>query len=115
LRLIVTPWSEADDSYAADLHALDRVQEVAAMFRRSGVLVELEGDAKRIFDAVVRPERAKVNGNAAAEIDRLRKEVERGERMLANEKFVQNAKPEVVEAEREKLARYRRELDALTG
>ena len=27
---------------------------------------------------------------------------ERGERMLANEKFVQNAKPEVVEAEREK-------------
>ena len=39
----------------------------------------------------------------------------RGERMLANEKFVANAKPEVVEAEREKLARYRRELDALSG
>ena len=35
--------------------------------------------------------------------------------MLANEKFVQNAKPEVVEAERDKLARYRRELDALSG
>jgi valyl-tRNA synthetase len=114
-RLIVSPWPEPDERFAADADALDRVQEVAAMFRRSGVLVELEGDAKRIFDAVVRPERAKVNGNAAAEIDRLRKEVERGERMLANEKFVQNAKPEVVEAEREKLARYRRELDALTG
>jgi valyl-tRNA synthetase len=113
--LIVSPWPEPDERFAADADALDRVQEVAAMFRRSGVLVELEGDAKRIFDAVVRPERAKVNGNAAAEIDRLRKEVERGERMLANEKFVQNAKPEVVEAEREKLARYRRELDALTG
>ena len=92
-----------------------RVQEAAAIFRRSGVLVELEGDEKRIFDAVVRPERAKVNGNADAEIERLRKEVERGERMLANERFVANAKPEVVEAEREKLARYRRELDALTG
>ena len=73
----------------------------------------LEGDEQRIFAAVVRPERSKANGNAAVEIERLRKEIERGERMLANEKFVANAKPEVVEAEREKLARYRRELDAL--
>ena len=114
-RLIVSPWPEPDEAYAADADALQPVQEAAAMFRRSGVVVELAGDEKRIFDAVVRPERAKVNGNAAAEIERLRGEVERGERMLANEKFVTNAKPEVVEAEREKLARYRRELDALSG
>ena len=113
-RLIVSAWPDPDEAYAADADALRPVQEAAAMFRRSGVLVELAGDEKRIFDAVVRPERAKVNGNAAAEIERLRKEVERGERMLANEKFVANAKPEVVEAEREKLARYRRELDALS-
>ncbi len=113
-RLIVSAWPEPGESYAADADALQSVQEAAAMFRRSGVVVELAGDEKRIFDAVVRPERAKVNGNAAAEIERLRGEVERGERMLANEKFVTNAKPEVVEAEREKLARYRRELDALT-
>ena len=33
--------------------------------------------------------------------------------MLANAKFVDNAPPQVVEAEREKLTRYRRELDAL--
>ena len=114
-RLIVSPWPEPEESYAADADALQPVQEAAAMFRRSGVVVELGGDEKRIFDAVVRPERAKVNGNAAAEIERLRGEVARGERMLANEKFVANAKPEVVEAEREKLARYRRELDALSG
>ena len=114
-RLIVSAWPEPGESYAADADALQSVQEAAAMFRRSGVVVELAGDEKRIFDAVVRPERAKVNGNAAAEIERLRGEVERGERMLANEKFVTNAKPEVVEAEREKLARYRRELDALSG
>ena len=114
-RLIVSPWPEPEQSYAADADALQPVQEAAAMFRRSGVVVELGGDEKRIFDAVVRPERAKVNGNAAAEIERLRGEVARGERMLANEKFVANAKPEVVEAEREKLARYRRELDALSG
>ncbi len=114
-RLIVSPWPEPDEAHAADADALQPVQEAAAMFRRSGVVVELGGDEKRIFDAVVRPERAKGNGNAAAEIERLRGEVERGERMLANEKFVTNAKPEVVEAEREKLARYRRELDALSG
>jgi valyl-tRNA synthetase len=114
-RLVVSPWPQPEESYAADADALQPVQEAAAMFRRSGVVVELAGDEKRIFDAVVRPERAKGNGNAAAEIERLRGEVERGERMLANEKFVTNAKPEVVEAEREKLARYRRELDALSG
>ena len=114
-RLIVEPWPEATNAYAADRHALDAVQEAAAIFRRSGVAVPLEGDEQRIFAAVVRPERARTNGNADAEIDRLRKEIERGERMLANEKFVANAKPEVVEAERAKLARYRRELDALSG
>jgi valyl-tRNA synthetase len=34
--------------------------------------------------------------------------------MLANERFVANAPADVVEAEREKLARYRRELDAIS-
>ncbi len=114
-RLIVAPWHEPTGEYVSDLHALDPVQEAASIFRRSGVAVPLEGDAQRIFTAVVRPERSKGNGNADAEIERLRKEIERGERMLGNDKFVANAKPEVVEAEREKLARYRRELDALSG
>jgi valyl-tRNA synthetase len=114
-RLIVAPWPEADGSYGDDLHALDNVQEAAAIFRRSGVPVQLEGDEKRIFDAVVRPERMKVVADASAELARLRREVERGEKMLANEKFIQNARPEVVEAEREKLARYRREFDALSS
>jgi valyl-tRNA synthetase len=35
--------------------------------------------------------------------------------MLANGRFVERAPAEVVEAERKKLARYRRELEALTG
>jgi valyl-tRNA synthetase len=43
----------------------------------------------------------------------LRSEVERAERKLANQGFVDNAPPDVVEAEREKLAQYRSELDAL--
>jgi len=74
---------------------------------------KLDDDDRRIFDAVVRPDRVKANGNAAAEIERLRKEVERAEKMLADERFVANAPADVVDAERAKLARYQRELDAL--
>jgi valyl-tRNA synthetase len=112
-RLIVAAWLEPDDRYGDDLHALDRVQEAAAIFRRSGVRAELGGDDLRIFEAVVKPERVKTDGDAEAEVDRLRQEIARAEGMLANERFTSKAPPEVVEAEREKLARYRRELDAL--
>ncbi len=115
-RLIVSPWPTADERYDDDLGALDRVQEAAQIFRRSGVQVELDGDEeRRIFAAVVRPERVSANGNVEAEVARLQKEIARAEGMLGNERFVQNAPPDVVEAEREKLARYRRELDALGG
>jgi valyl-tRNA synthetase len=112
-RLIVAPWPEADGRFGADADALDRVQLAASIFRRSSVMPRLDEDDVRIFDAVVRPDRVKANGNAAAEIERLRKEVERAEKMLANERFVANAPADVVEAERAKLARYQRELDAL--
>jgi valyl-tRNA synthetase len=114
-RLIVAPWPEAGD--AEEAGALTRVQEVAQMFRRSGVVPALAGDEKRIFDAVVKPERApqRANANPDAERERLRGEIARSEKMLANDRFVANAKPEVVDAEREKLERYRRELDAIAG
>jgi valyl-tRNA synthetase len=114
-RLIVAPWPEADDRFAADADALERVQLAASIFRRSNVTAPLDDDERRIFEAVVKPDRVKANGKAAAEIERLRKEVERAEKMLANERFVANAPTEVVEAERAKLDRYRRELDALAS
>jgi valyl-tRNA synthetase len=115
-RLIVSPWLEPDSRFAADAGALDGVQEAAQIFRRSGVQVELgSDDERRIFAAVVKPERARVDDNRVAEIERLRKEVARAEGMLANERFVANAPENVVAAEREKLERYRRELEALGG
>ena len=114
-RLIVALWPEPDDAYAADVGALTSVQEAAEIYRRSGVRVALEGEELRIFEAVVRPAKTDGDGNAAAEIARLEREVARAEGMLANDRFVDNAPAEVVEAEREKLARYRRELDALRG
>ncbi len=115
-RLIVSPWPDADASFTGDLSALDRVQEAAQIFRRSGVQVELgSDDERRIFAAVVRPERSRVDGNKDAEVKRLRGEIARAEGMLANENFVKNAPAAVVDAEREKLERYRRELTALDG
>ena len=114
VRLIVSSWLEPDTSFEDEAGALDRVQEAAQIFRRSGVEVELgSDDERRIFAAVVRPERAKVDGNRDAEVERLRKEVARAEGMLANERFVTNAPGDVVDAERAKLERYRRELAAL--
>ena len=94
--------------------AFEPIQTAAEVFRRAGVRPQLEEEQQRIFDAVVRPDRAKVDGgNVEAEAARLRGEIARAEGMLANERFVANAPGDVVEAEREKLERYRRELDAL--
>jgi valyl-tRNA synthetase len=114
-RLMAAPWPAADQRFAGDRDALERVQTAATIFRRSGALVGLEGDEGRIFDAVVKPQRVRANGDPTAEIERLREEVARAERMLANDSFVSNAPADVVEAERQKLARYKRELDVLAG
>jgi valyl-tRNA synthetase len=114
-RLIVSPWPEPATRDAEASAVLDRARDAAAIFRRSGVRVELEGDELRIFEAVVRPGRVKADGNVEVEQARLLGEIERAERMLGNAGFAGKAPPEVVEAEREKLERYRRELDALGG
>ena len=113
-RLIVAPWPAPQDGYAADEPALARVQEAAERFRRSGVVTPLGGEEQRIFAAVVRPERAKHDGgDLDAEIARLEKEISRSEGMLSNEGFTARAPAHVVDAERDKLERYRRELDAI--
>ena len=114
-RLMVSPWPEPDTGYADAFGTLDRVQTAAAIYRRSGVRIELAGDEARIFDAVVRPADTDGAANRDAEVERLRREVARAEGMLGNERFVRNAPADVVAGEREKLARYRRELDALEG
>jgi valyl-tRNA synthetase len=113
-RLIGAPWPRADARFADDVGALDRLQEATVIFRRSGVLPQLTEDERRILEAV---ERRQVvgDGDPSAEVDRLRREISRAEGMLANQRFLEQAPAEVVEAEREKLARYRRELEALSG
>ncbi len=115
-RLIVSPWPLVDSTNAESVAALDRVQAAAQTFRRSGVTPELSSeDERRIFALVVRPERRSAPGDVATERKRLEGEIARAEKMLANDRFVANARAEVVVAEREKLARYRTELGALPG
>ena len=114
-RLIAASWPDSDDAFAAEAQALDRVQSAAQTYRRSGVHPRLDGDELRIFEAVVKPDRVRADGDPTAEIERLRGEIARAEDMLGNERFVARAPEDVVEAEREKLARYRRELEALGG
>jgi valyl-tRNA synthetase len=111
-RLIVAPWPEAAPDYQAELNALDEAQTAARIYRRSGVRINVSGDAERIFEAVVRPAE-NGQGDIAGERARLAKEIQRAEKMLANDKFVANAASDVVEAERLKLAQYKAELDAL--
>ena len=115
-RLVVSAWPEADGAFGEAVGALDRVQEAARVFRRSGVRIEVAGEEeRRIFTAVVRPERRRDDGDVGAERARLAKEIARAEGMLANERFVANAPEDVVEAERAKLERYRGELELLGG
>jgi valyl-tRNA synthetase len=115
LRLIVAPWPEAVGAEDVD-DAFEPIRTAAEVFRRAGARGQLDDEQERIFDAVVKPARVKADGgNVEAEVERLRAEIARAEGMLANERFVQNAPGNVVEAEREKLERYRRELDALSG
>jgi valyl-tRNA synthetase len=113
-RLIVSAWPSPDDRFRSDGAALERVQEAAVTFRRSGVQVALgSDDERRVFAAVVRPERQKVPGDAALEIARLEKEIARAESLLANKRFLDSAPSAVVEGERAKLERFTRELQAL--
>jgi valyl-tRNA synthetase len=112
-RLIVSPWPEADARFDADVDALARVQDAATRYRRSRVRLELDAVEARIFDTVVKPGQVTEDGSLEREKDRLQKEIARAEGMLANERFTSKAPAAVVEAEREKLERYRRELDEL--
>jgi valyl-tRNA synthetase len=95
---------EPPHELVARLARLDLNGTGGAALASLGPLELLESDD---LDAALVRERLE---SRAAE---LRGEVERAERKLANDGFVAQAPPEVVEAEREKLAAYRAELSEL--
>jgi valyl-tRNA synthetase len=110
-RLIVAPWPEPQ-TWEGEFETIENAQTAARIYRRSGARIKLGEESARIFEAVVRPTDDGL-ANLDAERARVQKEIDRAERMLANEKFVANAAPEAVVAEREKLAQYLAERDAL--
>ena len=112
-RLIAAGWLEPL-ALEVDARPVEHAKLAARIWRRSRVRINVMGDARRIFESVVRPT-ADGHGDVEAEIARVRKEIERAQKMLANERFVENAAPEAVEAEREKLRQYEEELEALVG
>jgi valyl-tRNA synthetase len=85
--------------------------------------VEFSGDGGQPIASVAGIELLETEGvdpdAVAARIEerreRLRAEVKRGEGKLSNEGFVAKAPADVVDAEREKLAAYRAELEDLGG
>jgi valyl-tRNA synthetase len=111
-RLIVAPWPDPIE-IEVDEGPIEDAKLAARIYRRSRVNVALADDSRRIFETVVKPTDGQ--GDTAAEIERVKSEIARAERMLGDDRFVGNAPAEVVEAEREKLEQYRAELDALGG
>jgi valyl-tRNA synthetase len=76
--------------------------------------VPIPGGALQVFATdSIDPEEAERRRQAKRE--EIKKEIKRAESKLANEQFVSKAPPEVVQAERDKLERYRRELEELGG
>jgi valyl-tRNA synthetase len=76
--------------------------EVIASVGRAKVLASDDVDA------------ASVAARLEARREELRSEVKRAEGKLGNERFVERAPAEVVEEERQKLERYRAELEELS-
>jgi valyl-tRNA synthetase len=95
-----------DDTIAEQLRLLAGVEF------RSDTSVAGETFAQRLDALRMVADPAMLRERYGREIAKLDIEVERLEKKLTNEKFVANAKPDVVAAEREKLAGYRGQRDA---
>jgi len=92
---------------AASLFATLATADIVAIPEQGRTIAEGIAAAEAQAPAGILSERYK------KEEARLRSEIERLERKLADERFVANAKPEVVAKEREKLAGYQRELERI--
>ncbi|HET8673223.1 MAG TPA: valine--tRNA ligase [Thermoleophilaceae bacterium] len=103
---------EETAAHLAQLARLDLVEgDVNGDFETA---VQVPGGVVQIFSSgAVDSEEAKRRGEARRQ--QLLAEIKRAEDKLANERFVEKAPPDVVQAERDKLARFRAELEELEG
>ena len=84
------------------------------IYRRSGVRVSLEGEAERVFEAVVRP-RENGQGDVAPRSSGCARRSSAASGCSRTSASSRTRPPDVVEAEKDKLEQYRAELDALGG
>jgi valyl-tRNA synthetase len=103
-RVVVTG-PEIDETIAEQLRLLAGVE-----FRLDDSIPG-ETFGERLDALRIQADPAMLRERYVREIAKLDAEVDRLEKKLANEKFVANAKPDVVAAEREKLDDYRRQRD----
>jgi valyl-tRNA synthetase len=106
----------AADGYEQTAPHLERLARLELVPGESNGDVEasigIPGGAVQVFSTEeVDPEEAA--RLKASKVEQLRKEIARAEGKLANEQFVAKAPPEVVQAERDKLERLRKELEEL--
>jgi valyl-tRNA synthetase len=91
---------------------VEQLRVLAGAEFRPDVSATAASFSERLDGLRVQADPAMMRDRYTREIAKLDVEVERLEKKLTNEKFVANAKPDVVAAEREKLADYQRQRDA---
>jgi len=89
---------EADPAYAPPRGTPGLVTDLGEFFMPLEGLVDVEAEKVRL----------------EKEIEKLATELEKSERKLGNDKFVANAKPEVVKQERDRLANWKGKIAQLT-
>ncbi len=100
---------DLDDALAAHVVNLARLEQSA----NGGEPIATIGSVRILASADVDADA--FAARVSARRDELRREVERGEKKLANKGFVDKAPAEVVQEERDKLDAYKRELESLGG
>jgi valyl-tRNA synthetase len=95
-----------------DAAIAEQLRLLAGVEFRSDDSIAGETFAQRLDALRMQADPAMLRERYEREIAKLDVEVERLEKKLSNEKFVSNAKPDVVAAEREKLADYGRGREA---
>ena len=95
-----------------DVAIAEQLRLLAGVEFRSDDAIPGETFAQRLDALRLQADPAMLRERYTREVAKLDVEVERLEKKLANEKFVANAKPDVVTAERAKLEDYQRHRDA---
>ena len=108
---IIVEGMDLDDSLKNILYRMTKLNCIESTAEETMVRPTSFGKVSFILDQIVdkKAELEKIN----KELERLASEIERGEKMLSNERFISKAPAEKVEEERTKLTNYRNSYNTL--